>query len=218
MSVAAIAHLVLPDSPYAMWVRGELDDFLHLPEGTRAEVVGGEIVVSPAPVFAHGGILSDIQDAVAFGRFADRDFPWRAVQAINLNLAGIGDGYIPDMVVVQAEIAAQSRVDDLVHLLPHHVDLVIEVTSQSNAHNDREPVFGRRRQATKWSGYAREGVPYYLLVDRDPKRPGVTLFGEPDREAGTYRTLEEWKFGEDVRLPEPFGFEIRTELWRPWSD
>lgn len=46
----------------------------------------------------------------------------------------------------------------------------------------------------------------------------MTLFGEPDHEAGTYRTLDTWKFGEAVRLPEPFGFEIRTDLWRPWND
>ena len=27
MSVAAVAHFMLPDSPYAMWVRDELADY-----------------------------------------------------------------------------------------------------------------------------------------------------------------------------------------------
>jgi hypothetical protein len=50
MGVAAVAHFMLPDSPYAMWVRDELAGYLHLPkDGTRVEVIGGEIVVSPAP-------------------------------------------------------------------------------------------------------------------------------------------------------------------------
>ncbi|MGE7436581.1 Uma2 family endonuclease [Kitasatospora sp. NPDC001175] len=218
MSVAAIAHLVLPDTPYAMWVRGELEDYLHLPDGTRVEVVGGEIVVSPAPVYPHAAILDDIQRAVHYAQFSDPAYPWRVVQGINLNLIEVADGYIPDLAVVHADIDTQSRADDVLHLLPHQLELVVEVTSKSNADNDREPVFGRRTKATKWSGYARERVPYYLLVDRDPRQPGVTLFSEPDSASGRYGTAETWKFGDPVRLPEPFGVEIRTESWRPWSD
>ncbi|MCP2340085.1 hypothetical protein [Actinomadura rupiterrae] len=39
---------VLPDTPANMWARGELHDFLRLPhDGTRVEIIGGEIVVSP---------------------------------------------------------------------------------------------------------------------------------------------------------------------------
>jgi hypothetical protein len=36
MSVAAVAHFMLPDSPYAMWVRDELAGYLHLPKGWHA--------------------------------------------------------------------------------------------------------------------------------------------------------------------------------------
>jgi hypothetical protein len=219
MSVVAFGQWTLPDSPYAMWARGELADFLRLPDdGTRVEVVGGEFVVSPAPVFPHAAILTDIAEAFAYARFRDPGFSWQAVQAINLDVVEIGDGYIPDLVVLPVETAARSRAAEALHLYPHQLDLVVEVTSKSNAQNDREPVFGRRQQATKWSGYARARVPYHLLVDRDPGRPGVTLFGEPDHLAGTYRTLSAWKFGDVVALPEPFGVEISTELWRPWSD
>lgn len=55
-------------------------------------------------------------------------------------------------------------------------------------------------------------------MDRDPRRAGVTLYGNPDRVTGRYETLSSWKFGEAVALPEPFGFEIPTDLWQPWSD
>lgn len=218
MSVVAFAQLLLPDSPYAMWVRGELEEYLRLPDdGTRVEVIGGEIVVSPAPVYAHGGILSDIQRGFERAWFVDPAFRWRVVQTINLDLIEVGDGYIPDMVVVDKDTDAEKRADDVLHLHPHELELVVEVTSSSNAHRDRRPMFGRQVKPTKWSGYARTGVPYYLLVDRDPRQPGVTLFGAPDKAEGAYEVLGEWKFGESVRLPEPFGVEIGTDAWRPWS-
>ncbi|MFF2077598.1 Uma2 family endonuclease [Kitasatospora sp. NPDC058162] len=218
MSVIAFAQLLLPDSPYAMWVRGELEEYLRLPDdGTRVEVVGGEIIVSPAPVYAHGGILSDIHRGFERAWFTDDDFQWRVVQAINLDLIEIGDGYVPDMVVVQKDIDAEKRAEDVLHLHPHDLALVVEVTSSSNARHDRRPMFGRQVKPTKWSGYARTGVPYYLLVDRDPRQPGVTLFGEPNKAEGTYESLGEWKFGESVRLPEPFDVEIVTDAWKPWS-
>lgn len=92
------------------------------------------------------------------------------------------------------------------------------MTSKSNAHNDREPVVGRRARGTRWSGYARAGIAHYLLIDRDPKQPQITLHGNPDRFAGRYEELLTWKFGELVQLPEPLGFEFRTDLWRPWED
>ncbi|MDH6706094.1 Uma2 family endonuclease [Kitasatospora sp. MAA19] len=218
MSVVAFAQLLLPDSPYAMWVRGELGEYLRLPDdGTRVEVIGGEIVVSPAPVYAHGGILSDIQRGFERAWFVDPAFPWRGVQAVNLDLIEIGDGYIPDMVVVSKDTDADKRAEDVLHLRPHELELVVEVTSSSNARHDRRPMFGRQIKPTKWSGYARTGVPYYLLVDRDPRQPGVTLFGEPNRGEGMCEVLGEWKFGESVRLPEPFDVEISTDAWKPWS-
>ncbi|MFI9271699.1 Uma2 family endonuclease [Kitasatospora sp. NPDC052896] len=219
MSVTAIAHLMLPDTPYEMWVRDELFDFLHLPkDGTRVEVVGGEIVVSPAPVFLHAGIVATIQRVIDARGTMDPLFPWRSMQGLGLDMVEIGDGYIPDLLVFHVDIEARGWSDAPDALTPDQVELVVEVTSKSNAHNDRRPVIGRRTQGTKWSGYARAGISHYLLVDRDPKRPGVTLYSAPDRFAGRYDEQTTWKFGDVVRLPEPFGVEIPTELWRPWSD
>ncbi|GAA1958948.1 Uma2 family endonuclease [Kitasatospora viridis] len=217
MSVLAYGQWALPDTPYALWARGELAEYLHVPDdGTRVEVIGGEFVVSPAPVYPHAGILTDISDAFGFAKRIDPGFRWRSVQTVNLDLISIGDGYIPDMVVVDRETDLQSRADEVLHVYPEQLQLVVEVTSQSNARSDREPVLDRR--PTKWSGYARCGVPFYLLVDRDPRRPGVTLFGAPDRAAGRYEVLESWKLGDPLTVPEPFGVEIDTGLWRPWSD
>ncbi|MGC0315562.1 Uma2 family endonuclease [Kitasatospora acidiphila] len=216
MSVLAHGQWALPDSPYAMWVRGELDEYLRLPDdGTRVEVIGGEFVVSHAAGYPHAGILTDLTGAFEYAKRTDPGFQWRAVQTINLDLVDIGDGYIPDMVVVPRDIDLRNRVDNVLYVYPEQVQMAVEVTSESNARNDREPLFGRSR-ATKWSGYARCCVPYYLLIDRDPRQPGVTLFGEPDRAEGRYRALESWKFGDPITLPEPFGVELDTLLWVPW--
>jgi hypothetical protein len=102
MSIEAIAHYVLPDSPYAMWVRDELAGYLHLPkDGTRVEVIGGEIVVSPGPTVGHNGIVRDIERGIFSAELADPAFIWRSVQTTDLNMFDIGDGYIPDLILLE---------------------------------------------------------------------------------------------------------------------
>jgi hypothetical protein len=96
--------------------------------------------------------------------------------------------------------------------------MVVEVTSVSTAVNDREPKLHRRLAGTKWSGYAHAGIPFYLLIDRDPRTAKTTLFGSPDRRSGDYKELQSWNFGETIRLATPFGFEISTEQWTSWED
>jgi Uma2 family endonuclease len=76
------------------------------------------------------------------------------------------------------------------------VAMVLEVTSR-RAKVDRE---------VKRRGYARGGVPLYLLVDRDTST--VTLFSEP--EGGDYRQQNLAPFGKPLTLPEPFGFDLET--------
>ncbi|MFI9028492.1 Uma2 family endonuclease [Streptomyces sp. NPDC053560] len=82
-------------------------------------------------------------------------------------------------------------------------ELVMEVTSLSNASYDR---------INKAAAYAQAQVPLYLLIDRfAPPGPTVTLFGEP--EGDVYRELQKVKFGESIRLPEPFDLTIDTSLF-----
>ncbi|MGW2868697.1 Uma2 family endonuclease [Kitasatospora sp. NPDC001225] len=212
-SVVALGQWVLPESPYALWARGELDEQLGLPEVLRVEVIGGEFAVTPYPPVNHALMLRDIHEWLFRAESRDGGFPWRVVQHVGVDLAEIGDGYSPDLIVVTAEVDLLARAEDR-YLSPNEISLVAEVTAYPSAHNDRRPVSGN---PTKWSGYARTGVPYYLLVDRDPRQSGVTLFGEPNRGEGMYEVLGEWKFGETVRLPEPFDVEIATDAWKPWS-
>lgn len=218
-NVSAIVHYhALPDVPYTMWVRDELAAHLHLPnDGTRLEVIGGEVFVSPSPTFGHNAIVQDIQDAIADARSADPAFPWRSIQNTDLNLVEVGDGYVPDLIVLDEATFVEARNAQVRYLFSSDVALVVEVTSTSNAGNDRKPDRWRRA-ATKWSGYAKAGIPHYLLIDRAPNIALSTLFTEPDRRTGTFGSATTWKFGETIPLPEPLRFEIDTDRWAPWAD
>ncbi|MEU9840348.1 Uma2 family endonuclease [Actinomadura sp. NPDC048032] len=210
-------HRELPDTPYNLWMRDELADVLDLPhDGTRVEIVGGEIIVSPGPDMAHNFIVQDVSDAFAAARAADASYPWRCVATQDLNLSEVHDGYIPDLCVLDRTTAAEGRRAQLRKALPEHLELALEVTSPSTASEDRLP--GRRRaRPTKWNGYARVGIPYYLLVDRDPREARTTLFSSPDTASGDYMEAVSWEFGEPIKLPEPFGLEITTNEWEPWQ-
>ncbi|MBF6172999.1 Uma2 family endonuclease [Nocardia blacklockiae] len=218
MSVMAVVHRhrELPGDPYDLWVRDELADVLDLPhDGTRVEIIGGEIVVAPGPDFAHNMIVSEIQGPFEVARATGSAFQWRCVQTQDLNLSDIHDGYIPDLCVVDKDVARQARAEALKKILPGQVALTVEVTSPSNAAEDRKPG-ARRARPSKWNGYARVGIGNYLLVDRDPQAAVATLFSVPDRESGGYREAVSWKFGETIVLPEPFGVSIPTNEWDPW--
>jgi hypothetical protein len=201
-----------------MWVRGELTEHLRvLDDGTRVEVVGGEIVVSPGPTLGHNAIVQEIVDAVVMTRMADPSVPWRCLQTTDLNLVTIKDGYIPDLIVLDVEVLNEARKAEARHLLPHRIELDAEVTSPSTARVDRKPPEGRRRPS-KFAGYAHVGIPHYLLVERDPRHPHIALLTEPDQETGFYQARQTWTFGEVVQVPGPFGFEIDTSEWQPWAE
>ncbi|MBO2450314.1 Uma2 family endonuclease [Actinomadura barringtoniae] len=206
----------LPDTAYNMWVRGELDDFVHAPQDHRVEVIRGKVVVSPPPLFEHDAITDDIVEAMVMARAAQPDFPWKTSNGAGLSLVGIGDGYIPDLMVLDREIYEAARSARVKTLVPDQVELVVEATSPGNARNDRRP--DRESQGhSKWNGYAVAEIPYYLLIDRSPKFARSTLYSIPEQGSAAYLHEESWAFGETVCLPDPFGIEIDTSKWRPWD-
>jgi Uma2 family endonuclease len=212
-----IDRIIVPDSPYAMWLRGELDDYLHVPDSSRVEVIGGRIVVTPAPAFEHASIVQDVNEIFVEARIADPAHPWKSISGSGLDLVGIRDGYIPDLKVMDRQVYQEARRAGVRFLVPDQVELVMEVTSPSNADVDRQPAKGTG-QPTKWNGYAKAEIPYYLLIDRSPKAGRAILYSIPDEATGAYLHEESWEFGEDIRLPEPFGVEIATDGWRTWQD
>lgn len=139
------------------------------------------------------------------------------MQNTDFNLARIAEGYIPDLAVVKAQVLAEVRKAKARYLLPSHIWLAVEVTSRWNANEDRQPGPKRRRRS-KWNGYAFVDVPFYLLIDRDPRRLTATLYSVPDPEVGSYLNSQEWRFGDEISLPRPFGITIPTDEWEPWDE
>ncbi|WP_018658378.1 Uma2 family endonuclease [Actinomadura flavalba] len=211
------AHpVVLPRPLEELWAGGELHDFLHLPhDGTRVEVIGGRIVVSPPPMFRHNLMVSNIADAFAQARVHDPANPWVTVQGSALQWLGSGSGCIPDLIVLDQTACLETYDADAAIVLPENIEIVVEITSKSNAADDR-PADPPQSRRTKWSEYAHAGIPYYLLVDRSPKAATTTLYSIPDGGSRAYLNNESWLFGETIRLPDPFNVEIDTAPWRTW--
>ncbi|QGV82614.1 Uma2 family endonuclease [Streptomyces ficellus] len=109
--------------------------------------------------------------------------------------------FVPDLVVIPESAVVELEGSEAAPLTA--AELVVDITSRSNASHDR---------LNKAAAYAEAKVPFYLLIDRfAPTGPAVTLYGEP--EGDVYRVLVTVKFGEDIRLPAPFGLTVETSAF-----
>ncbi|WBO65028.1 Uma2 family endonuclease [Streptomyces camelliae] len=162
------------------------------PRGWRVELIEGEICVTPPANGEHEEIVSEVIDQVAERR---HDRSLRNYTGIGLNVPGSSDtGHVePDLV-----IAAKGTFDDHEEWHdPAGVLLVAEVTSKSTGDRDRHK---------KIHGYARAGIPVYLLIDREEAE--VIVYSEPSGD--DYAKSPKYKLGQTVPLPAPLGFDLDT--------
>ncbi|WP_328360710.1 Uma2 family endonuclease [Streptomyces sp. NBC_00457] len=162
------------------------------PKGWRVELIEGEICVTSLGDGGHATVLSELT-----GQVIDRcnDPSLRNYTGIGLNVPGDPEtGHvIPDLVIApKGSFRNEEEWHD-----PSAVLLVAEVTSDSTAVRDREK---------KIRGYARAGIPVYLLIDRQEAE--VTVYSEPSGDE--YAQGPKHKLGLAVPLPEPLGFELDT--------
>ncbi|WP_327353868.1 Uma2 family endonuclease [Streptomyces sp. NBC_01304] len=161
------------------------------PEGCKVEIIEGIITVSPAPAAAHNIIAWKTQRQLTSVIPED----WGIFQTLAVAIPYRLGLYIPDLVV-----APEGYLQEGTYIPAAVAELVVEITSQSNARHDR---------ISKPAGYAAAGIPLYLLIDRwAPKGPTVTLYGEP--KGDVYHVLQAVKFGEEINLPEPFNLTLNT--------
>ena len=156
-----------------------LHDQMDPPEGYRVEIIEGTIEATPPRSGRHAWILRRIRLAIEpslpeeLGLFANTTLEEPEV-----------DRFIPDLAVWPVALIDT----ETEWVFPgSECSLTVEVTSP-----DRE-----QRDYVKAAGYARSGVPVYLLVDS--KRRACVVFSE--LAYGQYRERHEIPFGKAVTLP-----------------
>ncbi|WP_079405898.1 Uma2 family endonuclease [Streptomyces sp. 3211] len=165
------------------------------PEGCKVEIVEGIVTVAPPPVNHHNYIAHQVHRALLAVVPDDSGI----YQTLNVAVPSRSGLFIPDLVVVHDQVV----LEDANYIPAAAAELVVEITSKSNAVNDR---------VAKLHGYATAGIPLYLLIDpHSSGEPAIHLYGEPGN--GTYRLLWSGKFGEAVKLPEPFNLAIDTSTF-----
>ncbi|WP_371503332.1 Uma2 family endonuclease [Kitasatospora sp. NBC_00374] len=163
---------------------------LDTPPGFKAELIEGEIVVTPPPDGDHEDAIARFTRAVA--RLAAQELYVSGGKGITTPRGR----FVPDAAVAPVgHFRDQGPWAD-----PTGLALVLEVTS-TNPAKDRE---------AKRLGYAAAGIPCYLLIDRDEGR--ATLFTDPMD--GDYTVHTQAAFGKPLELPEPFSFALDTTSLR----
>jgi Uma2 family endonuclease len=163
--------------------------FDRLPEDVRAEIVDGEIIVSPFPGNPHRRIVMYLNRV--FAAVLPED--WWIEASGGLVLEPDEQEYEPDLYLAPASAwTEKGRGADLAA-----VALVVEITSPRQEDRDR---------VRKYAAYARAGVPQYLLIDRYDGNGSVTLFSRPDGDV--YAAAHKVPFGELLTVPTPFPVEI----------
>ncbi|MDT3398663.1 Uma2 family endonuclease [Streptomyces sp. B1866] len=184
--------------------RDEWDDLVRLsrepgfPEGCKVEIIEGIITVAPPPSNNHNRIADKVQRRL----YSVIPEDWGIFQTLGVIQPAHRNLYIPDLAVVpHAALDALGPSGDYAPLTD--AELVVEITSKSNARHDRKE---------KLAGYARAGVPLYLLVDAWVRGgPVVTLFGNP--ESHIYQVLQTVGFGKEIHLPKPFDLTLDTAIF-----
>ncbi|MFJ3906514.1 Uma2 family endonuclease [Streptomyces sp. NPDC090025] len=157
------------------------------PKGWRLELTEGEIAVVPPANGEHEEIVSELS-----GQVRDHDRALGRYTGVGLALPD-GSKVIPDLVIAPKG----SYADDQEWHGAADVLLVAEVTSKSTADRDR---------LQKVRGYARAGIPVYLLIDRESGEAVVCSAPE----GGQYLHRAAHRLGTVAPLPRPLGFDLDT--------
>ncbi|MFE2329713.1 Uma2 family endonuclease [Streptomyces sp. NPDC059385] len=154
---------------------------LEVPEGFKAELLRGDIVMMAGPDRVHNRIVLSVLDQIPRER-------WERLQTQDIAIPGESSEPQPDLVVL--ELGSEPGPGRLIPAPA--VTLLLEVVSKNSAVAD----YGIKR-----SMYAAGQVPAYLIID--PFEAECLLLTEPagSGEDADYKVERRAKFGESVRLP-----------------
>jgi Uma2 family endonuclease len=163
---------------------------LRVPDGYKAEIIRGSIVVSP---WSKGyylrvmrSVCSQLEPYLPEGHIIERA-PYLFV------FPGVERAYGPDIHAApeQAYDADSNRLDG------EGLSFVAELTSTSTREDDL---------TDKVEMYGRSGVPVYLVLDMQEMQ--AIVFGSPS--SNGYEVRFSKPFGESLQFPEPFGCKLDT--------
>lgn len=157
----------------------------------RIELIDGDLWVSPWPADAHNDIAGDLRDLLKHDAHADG---LRARLAPKIRLAS-DRIVVPDFAITK--VPWHTKLTD-----PKDVLLVCEVTSPSNAANDR---------IIKRSLYAEAKIEWYLLIEPDMSDYESLSLQLLHLEGDHYVEHVAVKFGETLQADLPFSLEINTK-------
>lgn len=162
---------------------------MPIPEGTKVEIVGGNIFMSPQR-HTHFQIIFDILEQLR-SRYPRE----RLASDVRIDFPGHLNGFACDV----AAVADRSVKDDKGRWRYQDVEFVAEVISKDTAANDYGP---------KKTAYALAEVPVYLVAD--PYQGKCHLYTQP--KDGDYLTELSVTFGADVDLgATPLGLTLKTD-------
>ena len=157
-----------------------LHDQLDPPEGWRVEIIEGDITVAATAFGRHASIIRRIRMAIE-PTLPPEEYGF--YENLTCEEPEI-DRYVPDLGVWPVEYIDS---DEEWIFAAEMCTFAAEVTSPGQA----------KRDYAKAEGFARAGVPAFLIVDRE--RRVCVLLTEPD--GGAYKNRHEEPFGKPVTLP-----------------
>jgi Uma2 family endonuclease len=167
-----------------------LDD-LNVPDGYKAEIIRGNIVVSPWSKAYYADVMDLVCDQLRPHLPEDHRITWGPLL---YTFPGAERAYGPDIHAAHRRVrrSTSSRLDG------EALSFVAELTSPSTRNEDL---------TEKVDVYGRAGVPVYLLLDMQEER--ATVFWSPSDQGYQGRLTQ--AFGEKLYIPEPFGCTLDTD-------
>ncbi|MFF5207077.1 Uma2 family endonuclease [Streptosporangium sp. NPDC000396] len=188
-------HTPQEDQPRPRTPR-ELFESLPPMPGLRAEIIDGNLILSPSGIPHHGRIAMRLAFAL-LPLLEEND--WESFTGnVDVCVEGPRDTVVPDYCLVRTGAPLWGDRE----ILSSGLIMAAEVVSHGSTEIDR---------ATKPRIYAGCGIPIMLLIDPVASPPTITVLSDP--EDGAYRTTGCTQLGKPIKIPAPVDVELDTSIF-----